>query len=126
MRCVFSIFTICLVIGAEALFAQDYQADPLSMAGQAAIVSFRYEVGESSAKLFVVGYEAAKLNFDTDLELLEVTAFKDDVVKERLQFSPDQGFYIIRNPPGWKAPYQLKVRARVGAEERELNLNVKP
>lgn len=121
MRILFLFFLFC-----NSTFAQDFQADPMSMAGQAGLVTFRYEIGDTTAKLFVVGTEAIRFNFEKDVQLIEVTAVKDDTTKEQLRFQPDTGYYVVKNPPRWDRPYQVKVKAKINGEEKTINLQIRP
>lgn len=117
---------ICVAFLSLQIFAQDFQADPLSMSGQGSLISLRLVPGEGRAKLFFVGHEALRLNFEKDLKLIEVTAMQNDKVKEQLMFEPDRGYYTIKKLPDWQSPYELRVKAKVNGSDQILNLKVKP
>jgi len=120
-RLLFLINPVAFFLFVPLAYGQDFQADPLSMAGQASLLNFRYEFGDRSARLFVVGHEAAKINFD----LVEITAFKDSLTKQELRFSPERGYFVIENPPKWEGPFELRLKAKIKDEEQTVLLKVK-
>jgi hypothetical protein len=109
----------------SSIFAQDYQADPYTMEGQGNLITLRFVMGDKSGKIFVVGKEAAKLNFDKDTKILNITAFRSDGVKEELRFEPGVGYYTVKNLPEWKDPYELKVSTKEKKGEEEVNIKMK-
>lgn len=106
--------------------AQNYQMDPMTTEGQGNLLTIRLVIGEKKAKIFMVGKETAKINLEKDAKIIEVTAFKNDIEKEQLAFTPGEGYYTIKKLPEWTSPYELRVKTKVKSKEEEIRLKVKP
>ena len=117
---------LILFVWVSVCFSQNYQTDPFTLEGQGNVLTFRLVLGEKSAKLFLVGKEAAKLQFEKDAKLIQITAFRDDQTKEELTFVPGAGYYTIPKLPEWTTPYTFDVRARLkNTKEDSAKIQVK-
>lgn len=90
------------------------------------LVTLRFVLGENQARIFVMGKEAAQLNLEKDVQLLNITAFKEGGGKEELRFEPGEGFYTIKKWPEDQGLYRLDVRMRASDVTEEIKIDVSP
>lgn len=78
---------------------------------------------DKSAKLFFAGKEAAKIDFNKDHKVLEITAFKKGK-KETLSFDKNGDAYVISNLPSWKEPYELQIKSETKGKIEKTKVKI--
>lgn len=113
-----------VLLGGQSWAQGPSSVDPLAMEGQGSVLAMRLVLGEKSAKIFFVGSEVAKLGFEKDAKILQITAFNPNGTKEELRFVPGQGFYTIQNMPAWPENYMLEVKAKYKEKNDKVQLKI--
>ena len=99
--------------------------EPESLVGQGNLITLRLVRGEPKAKLFVVGKEAATLNFEKDAKVLSIRALDPQGKEEELRFTPERGYYTVEKLPASGVPYRLSIKTKVKDQEETIELKVK-
>jgi hypothetical protein len=78
---------------------------------------------DKTAKIFFAGKEAAKIDFEKDHKVLEITAFQKGR-SETLAFDKNGDTYIISNLPSWKEPYELQIKSETRGELEQTKIKI--